>query len=100
VIVNLLGPFALGLMLQSLAHGTESSRRRTVRLLVCTGFLGAFTSYAQLAVDIVTVARHGHPLLAVGYCMATIAAGAAATWLGIVVATHRHPSAPPAVRDE
>lgn len=100
VIVNLLGPFALGLLLQSLAHGTETSRRRTVRLLVGTGFLGAFTSYAQLAVDIVTVARHGHPLLAVGYGLATIAAGAAATWLGIVVATHRHPSAPPAVRDE
>jgi fluoride exporter len=90
VIVNLLGPFCLGVLLQSLAHGTETSRRRTVRLLVGSGFLGAFTSYAQLAVDIITVAEHGHPLLAAGYGLATITAGAAATWLGIAVAAHQH----------
>jgi len=92
VIVNLLGPFCLGVLLQWLARGTETSRRRTVRLLVGTGFLGAFTSYAQLAVDIITVAEHGHPLLGAGYGLATITAGAAATWLGIAVAAHRRAS--------
>lgn len=90
LIVNLLGPFLLGVLLQSLAHGTETSARRTLRLLVGTGFLGAFTSYAQLAVDVVTVAEHGNPLLAGGYGLATIIAGALATWLGVAAASHRH----------
>lgn len=92
--VNLLGPFLLGLLLQSLAHGAENNRRRTLRLLVGTGFLGAFTSYAQLAVDVVTVAQHGNPLLAGAYGLATIAAGAVATWLGVVAASHWHTAAP------
>ncbi|MEO7007290.1 MAG: CrcB family protein [Terrimesophilobacter sp.] len=89
VTVNLLGPFFLGLLLQSLAIGAESNDRRTLRLLVGTGFLGAFTSYAQLAVDTIIVAQRGHLLLAGSYAVATIAAGAAATWLGIFVASHR-----------
>ena len=89
VAVNLLGPFMLGVLLQSLAEGEETDGRRTVRLLVGTGFLGAFTSYAQLAVDVVVVAGNGLVLLAGVYAAATIASGAAVTWLGIYLAAHR-----------
>lgn len=88
VVVNLLGPFMLGLLLQTLAVGAETNRRRTLRLLVGTGFLGAFTSYAQLAVDTIVVAGNGHPFLAGSYAFLTIAAGAGATWSGIWVASH------------
>lgn len=98
--VNLLGPFFLGALLQSLAHGSETSNRRTLRLLIGTGFLGAFTSYAQLAVDVVTVAQHGNPLLAGAYGLATIIAGAVATWLGVVAVSHRHTTGSPRARDE
>lgn len=87
VMVNLLGPFLLGVLLTFLAKGTESKRRRAIQLLIGVGFLGAFTSYAQLAVDTVTVSEHGHIPLAVAYALATIAAGAAAAWLGIVTAS-------------
>jgi len=90
VVVNLLGPFLLGVLLQFLSEGTESRRRRTVQLLFAVGFLGAFTSYAQLAVDVVTVTEHGHILLGAAYAVVTIAAGAVAAWLGIVMASHRH----------
>ena len=62
VAVNILGPFMLGVLLQLLSEGTESKRRRAVQLFAGVGFLGAFTSYAQLAVDTVTVSEHGHPL--------------------------------------
>lgn len=89
VVVNLLGPFMLGVLLQALAEGAETDVRRTVRLLVGTGFLGALTSYAQLAVDVVVVAENGQLLLAGRYAVATIASGAAATWLGIYLAAHR-----------
>jgi len=87
VMVNLLGPFSLGVLLQLLAEGAESRRRRALRLLVGVGFLGAFTSYAQLAVDAVTVTEHGHAVLALAYVLATIAAGAVLAWLGIVTAS-------------
>ncbi len=93
VAVNLLGPFFLGVLLQFLSEGTESKRRRVLQLLVGVGFLGAFTSYAQLAVDTVTVFANAHIVLAVTYALATIAAGAVAAWLGIITVSHRHRSA-------
>ncbi|MBX3092097.1 MAG: CrcB family protein [Cryobacterium sp.] len=87
VAVNLLGPFLLGALLQALSEGTETSRRRSLRLAVGVGFLGALTSYAELALDIVTVAERGNALLAAVYGLASIALGAIATWLGIVTAS-------------
>ncbi len=101
VVVNLLGPFLLGLLLQWLAQGVETPHRRALRLMLGVGFLGALTSYAQLALDTVVVSEHGHPLLALTYAAVTIALGAAAVWLGITAAsgwhTHTHPegSGPP-----
>lgn len=95
VAVNLLGPFLLGLLLQWLAAGVETRQRRGVRLLVGVGFLGALTSYAQLALDTIVVSVNGQVLLAVMYAVTTIAAGAAAVWLGIFTASrwhaHTHP---------
>jgi CrcB protein len=99
LVVNLLGPFLLGVLLQSLAHGAETGGRRVSRLLIGTGFLGAFTSYAQLAVDVVTVAEYGNLLLAGVYGLGTIAAGAAATWMGVMASSHWRSPVPP-VRDE
>jgi CrcB protein len=86
MIVNLLGPFLLGALLQALSEGTETSRRRGLRIVVGVGFLGALTSYAELALDIVTVAARGDLLLALAYGVGTIALGALATWLGIFTA--------------
>lgn len=83
IVVNILGPFMLGVLLNTLSWGDETPRNRTLRLLVGTGFLGALTSYAQLAVDTVTVAEEGHILLALAYAAATIIAGVGATWAGI-----------------
>jgi CrcB protein len=89
VAVNLLGPFLLGALLQSLAVGPETSMRRTLRLMVGTGFLGAFTSYAQLAVDTVNVFDNGQPLLAGAYALATVVTGVCAVWLGIFITSRR-----------
>ena len=90
VIVNILGPFLLGVFLQALAERPETRRTRLARLLVSVGFLGALTSYAQLAVDVVIVSEHHHVMLAVGYAAATLIAGAAAVWLGIASVKVRH----------
>jgi fluoride exporter len=90
VAVNLAGPFLLGVLLQTLSVGTETSFRRSMRLLVGVGFLGALTSYAELALDVVSVFEHGNPVLAVTYGLASIAFGAVATWVGIFVAAQWH----------
>ncbi|WP_111719631.1 CrcB family protein [Homoserinimonas sp. OAct 916] len=90
VVVNIVGPFFLGVLLQALAERTETRRTRALRLLVGVGFLGALTSYAQLAVDVVVVAENTHVLLAAGYAAATLVAGAGAVWLGIFSAKNWH----------
>lgn len=88
-IANILGPFLLGLLLQSLSEGQETPRRRTLRLLVGVGFIGAFTSYAELALDIIQLGESGQLLVAVSYGVGTLVLGAAATWFGIFVAGRR-----------
>lgn len=90
IAVNLLGPFLLGALLQTLSVGTETSLRRSLRLMVGVGFLGALTSYAELALDVVTVAERGNPLLAISYGLLSIALGAFATWVGIFAAARWH----------
>ncbi len=83
---NILGPFLLGALLQSLSAGQETPRRRTLRLLVGVGFLGAFTSYAELALDIIQLGESGQLALAAVYGVGTLVLGAVATWAGIFMA--------------
>ena len=90
VLVNLLGPFLLGVFLQALADRPETRNTRFLRLLVAVGFLGALTSYAQLAVDVVVLAENHHVSVAAAYALATLIAGAGAVWLGIMTAKLSH----------
>ena len=85
-IVNILGPFLLGALLQSLSSGRETPRRRTLRLLIGVGFLGALTSYAELALDIIQLGEAGQWALALSYGVGTLVLGVAATWFGIFLA--------------
>lgn len=88
-IVNIVGPFLLGVLLQSLSTGQETPRRRTMRLFIGVGFLGALTSYAELALDIVQLGESGQWLLAASYGAGTLLLGVAATWVGIFLAGRR-----------
>lgn len=88
-IVNIVGPFFLGVLLQSLSAGQETPRRRTLRLLIGVGFLGALTSYAELALDIIQLGESGQWILALSYGAATLVMGVAATWFGIFLSGRR-----------
>lgn len=69
-VVNLVGAFCLGLLY-------ARTRRADLRLLLGTGFLGAFTTYGGMAVLAV---RTG--LVGVAWATVLVAVGAAAAWAG------------------
>ena len=86
-VINVTGAFALGLLLEALAlRGSDHGARRTMRLLLGTGVLGGFTTYSLLATDVAELLLSGNVLGGLGYGLATLVCGGAATWLGVVLA--------------
>jgi len=52
-LINVVGAFLLGVLLERLRRARgEPERRRLVRLFSGTGFLGCFTTYSALAVTL------------------------------------------------
>jgi fluoride exporter len=92
-LVNIIGAFLLGVLLEGLTRrGPDAGRRRTLRLLLGTGFLGGFTTYSALAVDSALLlssqagtADGAQIGVGLGYAFGTVLAGALATWGGIAV---------------
>lgn len=91
VLINVLGAFLLGLLLEALIRrGSDIGWARRLRLVAGTGFLGAFTTYSTFAVDAVHLLQAGRPAEAFGYLAATLPVGGAATALGIWLAAVSH----------
>ena len=92
--VNLVGAFVLGLTLEALARrGPDAGARRRIRLLLGTGFCGAFTTYSALAVETDLLLRTGQPATAIAYALTTVVAGFLVCSVGIWVAARRSPRA-------
>jgi CrcB protein len=89
--VNVVGAFFLGVLLEALGRrGPDVGVRQRLRLLLGTGFLGAFTTYSTLAVDTDLLLRDGYASVAVGYAAGTVVIGFLASVFGIWAATaHR-----------
>ena len=59
-VINIVGAFALGWLLEALLRRPGDPDRQTrSRLLLGTGFLGGFTTYSALAVDSVVLGQQG-----------------------------------------
>jgi fluoride exporter len=85
--VNLVGAFALGVLLEGLAtRGSDVGHRRATRLLVGTGFLGGFTTYSALAVETDGLLRDGRVTLAFVYVATTVVVGLLASLAGVLSA--------------
>jgi CrcB protein len=83
LIINVVGAFLLGVLLEFLAgRSLDTGWSRRIRLGVGTGVLGGFTTYSTLAVDTVVLAT-AHPVRAAGYALATVIVGGAASIAGI-----------------
>jgi len=86
-LINIIGAFALGLLLEGLAlDGVDAGHRRRWRLLLGTGFLGGFTTYSALAFDIDSLLRSEQFLTAGAYAVGTVVLGLIASIAGISAA--------------
>ncbi|MFB2583672.1 fluoride efflux transporter FluC [Herbiconiux liukaitaii] len=85
-VINLIGAFALGLLLEVLARrGSDTGRRRQLRLLVGTGVIGGFTTYSALATDSSLLLDSDRVLAAAAYALGTVVLGAIAALAGILL---------------
>ncbi len=79
---NIAGAFALGLLLTVLlrrAHAWD------MRPFVCTGILGSFTTFSNLALDVVQLSGAGSHVLAAGYAFGSLTVGLTAAALGVAL---------------
>lgn len=84
LVVNLSGAWALGALLEALHRsGPDTGTRRTVRLLVGTGFLGAFTTYSALALDVTRLMAFANTAGVTAYLAVSLFGGTVASWSGI-----------------
>lgn len=87
-LVNLVGAFTLGLLLQMLLYrGKDNGRRRIARLMFGTGFLGSFTTYSSLAVGATLLVHGGDMVIALSYATVSVVAGLILCVCGIWSAT-------------
>ena len=87
LLINLVGAFALGLLLETLVRrGPDDGRRRDLRLLVGTGVLGGFTTYSTLTDDTARLLAAGRWGAGSGYALLSVVLGLAAVGAGLWVA--------------
>ena len=87
LLINLSGSFLLGLLLEALLRaGPDRGKRRMVRLLAGTGFLGGFTTYSTFTVEAMGLGIDGDYWLAAGYVAASLLGGILLSVAGIGLA--------------
>ena len=84
LLINLSGAWALGALLESLhRRGPDVGIRRSLRLLLGTGFLGGFTTYSALALESVLLLALEENSSAALYLALSLFGGTLASWAGI-----------------
>ena len=86
-VINVSGAFVLAFLLESLQRRNASDH--WLRLLVGVGVLGAFTTFSTMATELALLWRGGDAGIALAYAAASVAAGVAAVFAGLVLAGWR-----------
>lgn len=80
--VNVLGSLLMGALVGWLArHGSHGEG---TRLLLAVGVLGGFTTFSSFSLDVVTLLERGQAGVAVFYAAASVLAGVAGLFLGLL----------------
>lgn len=89
-VVNVLGSFLLGVLLEALLRrGEESRRGRLVRLGAGTGVLGGFTTFSSLALELERLLAAGQVTMAVAYGVLSVVLGLLACVAGVALGSRR-----------
>jgi CrcB protein len=83
-VINVTGSAALGCLLTFIVE--RLPRDRLARPLLCTGLLGAYTTYSTFAVEAVLLGKDGHAVAGIAYVLTSVGAGLAAVVFGVAVA--------------
>ncbi|NII39400.1 CrcB protein [Curtobacterium flaccumfaciens] len=87
LVINVVGAFCLGLLLEAFARrGPDQGHRRSLRLFLGTGVLGGFTTYSTLADDTARLLDDGRWAAGSGYALLSVVLGLAAVVAGLAVA--------------
>jgi CrcB protein len=81
-LINITGSAVLGFLVTLLLE--QFPRGRLARPLLGTGFIGAYTTFSTFTVEAGLLVRAGHPATAAAYVLASVAAGLAAAWAGMI----------------
>lgn len=84
LVINLSGALALGFLLGLFEHGAPVPSE--TRLILGTGFLGAFTTFSSYIVGVDLLMRRGATLAAAWYALGSMSAGVALAFAGYWVA--------------
>ncbi|HMD03034.1 MAG TPA: fluoride efflux transporter CrcB [Candidatus Baltobacteraceae bacterium] len=82
--INVTGSFAIGVILQFAAASPGFGPQ--LRLFAATGFLGGYTTFSTFAYETLLLGESARFWNALGYIAASVVAGLAAAWLGVVTA--------------
>lgn len=83
--INVVGCFAVGLVLPWLLAREADGAGHHARLLVVVGAIGAFTTYSTFGVDTLTLWREGKPGVALAYVAMHLVLGLAAVAVGAMI---------------
>ncbi|MEH6475667.1 MAG: fluoride efflux transporter CrcB [Sneathiella sp.] len=83
LIVNILGSFLMGVLIETLA--LKWSPPPEIRSLLVTGFLGAFTTFSTFSLDVAVQVQKGAFLIAGGYIFLSVLLSIIGLFAGLYV---------------
>jgi CrcB protein len=82
--VNILGSFAMGVLIGALAKFLPAWQNE-VRLFLAVGLLGGFTTFSAFSLDAVVIIERGEMVQAGGYIVASVVASILALFVGLII---------------